>query len=207
MKKNLWVSSILGIAVATSGLIGCATKSDIDKRVAEAQAKNDTKIESVEGQIEDLQQRQKATEARVEEVSKSAQEALQRATEAGVLAKGNVVFEQTITDDSVKFRSGSSELSDAAKASLDAFAQKVKDLNRVVYIEIQGHTDNRGGTRLNENLGEDRADAVRHHLNANGKLPLPRMSTISYGETMPVGDNKTRADRAANRRVVLVVLE
>lgn len=207
MKKNLWVSSILGIAVATSGLVGCATKTDINKAVADAQAKTDTKIESVEGQIEDLQQKQKATDARVEEVSKSAQEALQRAQEAGVLAKGKVVFEQTLTDDSVKFKSGSYVLSADSKASLDAFAQKVKDLDRVVYIEIQGHTDNRGGEKFNEQLGQERADAVRRYLNATAKLPLPRMSTISYGETMPVSGNKTRADRAANRRVVLVVLE
>lgn len=207
MKKNLWVTSILGLAVATSGLIGCATKTDINKAVAEAQAKTDTKIESVEGQIEDLQQKQKATDARVEEVSKSAQEALQRAQEAGILAKGKVVFEQTLTDDSVKFKSGSYELSADSKTALDAFAQKVKDLNRVVYIEIQGHTDNRGGERFNEQLGQQRADSVRRYLNASAKLPLPRMSTISYGETMPVAGNKTKADRATNRRVVLVVLE
>jgi peptidoglycan-associated lipoprotein len=33
------------------------------------------------------------------------------------------------------------------------------------------------------------------------------MSTISYGDTLPVSPNKTRAGRAQNRRVVLIVLE
>jgi flagellar motor protein MotB len=33
------------------------------------------------------------------------------------------------------------------------------------------------------------------------------MSTISYGDTLPLESNKTKAGRSANRRVVLVVLE
>ncbi|HJQ37635.1 MAG TPA: OmpA family protein, partial [Thermoanaerobaculia bacterium] len=59
----------------------------------------------------------------------------------------------------------------------------------------------------NEELGQRRADAVRRYLSREHKLPLNRMSTISYGDTLPVESNKTRAGRSANRRVVLVVLE
>jgi outer membrane protein OmpA-like peptidoglycan-associated protein len=32
------------------------------------------------------------------------------------------------------------------------------------------------------------------------------MATIAYGESAPVADNRTRAGRVQNRRVVLVVL-
>jgi outer membrane protein OmpA-like peptidoglycan-associated protein len=32
------------------------------------------------------------------------------------------------------------------------------------------------------------------------------MNTISYGETAPVADNKTKAGRAQNRRVNIVVM-
>ena len=42
-------------------------------------------------------------------------------------------------------------------------------------------------------------------MNEHG-VPLNRMATISYGKTKPVTDNKTRADRAQNRRVVLIVM-
>jgi len=35
---------------------------------------------------------------------------------------------------------------------------------------------------------------------------LNRMSTISYGETVPVESNKKKAGRAKNRRVVIIVL-
>ena len=45
------------------------------------------------------------------------------------------------------------------------------------------------------------------YLSRQHKLPLARMSTISYGDTLPLEPNNTRAGRSANRRVVLVVLE
>ena len=54
-------------------------------------------------------------------------------------------------------------------------------------------------------LGADRAEAVRRYLNKQG-VALNRMATISYGEDEPVAPNNTRDGRAANRRVVVVVL-
>jgi outer membrane protein OmpA-like peptidoglycan-associated protein len=33
------------------------------------------------------------------------------------------------------------------------------------------------------------------------------MSTISYGDTLPVASNKTKKGRAENRRVVVVVMQ
>jgi outer membrane protein OmpA-like peptidoglycan-associated protein len=38
-------------------------------------------------------------------------------------------------------------------------------------------------------------------------VALNRIATISYGPENPVAPNSTRAGRAQNRRVVLVVLE
>jgi peptidoglycan-associated lipoprotein len=195
-------------AIALPVVLGaCATTKSVDKKIAESQAATNQKIESVSSQVEDLQQKQTATDARVEQLSQSAAEALQRAQEAGVLAKGKVVFEQTFSEDRVKFKLDSYELSADAKTALDEFAGKVKGLDAQYFIEIQGHTDDSGGERYNEELGQRRADSVRRYLSREHKLPLNRMSTISYGDTLPLESNKTRAGRSANRRVVLVVLE
>ena len=38
-------------------------------------------------------------------------------------------------------------------------------------------------------------------------IALSRMEVISYGESQPITDNKTRDNRAENRRVVIKVLE
>jgi outer membrane protein OmpA-like peptidoglycan-associated protein len=185
----------------------CATNKAVDERIAASQAQNKQKIESVASQVEDLQQKQQQTDVRLEQLSQSAQEALKRAQEAGVLAKGQVVFEQSFSEDRIKFKLDSYELDDAAKAALDEFGGRVTALTDQYFIEIQGHTDDTGGERYNEELGQDRADAVRRYLSRQHKLPLARMSTISYGDTLPVESNKTKAGRSANRRVVLVVLE
>ena len=206
--------ALVGAAVLAAGAFGCATTKTVDEKIAAATAKTDQKIESVETQVEDLQTKQKATDAKVDsqgqeiaKVSQSAQEALKRAQEAGILAKGKVVFEQTFSEDRIKFKSGSAELNDEAKAALDEFAAKVKDLKRPVWMEIQGHTDSTGTADLNDALGEKRAESVKRYLARKHQLAIQRMATISYGDTLPADTGKGSKARAANRRVVLDVLE
>jgi peptidoglycan-associated lipoprotein len=196
------------MATALVGLLGaCATSKSVDEKIAASQASTNQRIESVASQVEDLQQKQQQTDVRLEQLSQSAQEALKRAQEAGVLAKGQVVFEQSFSEDRVKFKLDSYELDGGAKSALDEFASRVKGVDSQYFVEIQGHTDDSGGERYNEELGQRRAEAVRRYLSRQHQLPLARMSTISYGDTLPLESNRTRAGRSANRRVVLVVLE
>jgi len=204
----------VSVSLLATALGACATSKSVDQKIADAQAQSNKKIDSVEGQVEDLQQKQKdlatkqaATDLRVDQLSQEAKDALQRAQEAGVLAKGKVVFSQTFSEDRVKFKTGSYDLNKDAKAALDEFAGKVKALNEQYFVEIQGHTDDVGGSHYNDDLGQRRADEVRRYLSRKDQMPLNRMSTISYGDTLPVAPNKTKKGRAANRRVVLVVLE
>ena len=188
-------------------LAACATTKVVEEKVATSQAQTNQKIETVELQIEELQEAHTDTETRLTQVSLAAQEALKRAREAGVLAKGSVAFEQSFSEDRIKFATASAELDDAAKAALDEFAAKVKGLRSGWYLEIQGHTDDTGTEWTNEMLGQRRADAVRRYLSMQHKLPLARINTISYADTLPVESNQTAEGRAANRRVVIVVLE
>ncbi|MDL2719054.1 MAG: OmpA family protein [Acidobacteriota bacterium] len=214
MKRNSLSLLAAAIAVTSLSLAGCATTTDVDKKIADAQAKTDKKIESVETQVEDLQVNQKTTAGKldeqgkqIEQISQSAKEALQRAQEAGVLAKGKILFQQSFSEDRVRFKVNSFELTKDAKVALDEFAAKIKGLDKGVYLEIQGHTDDTGGADYNDQLGQQRAEAVRRYLARDHKLPLGRISTISYGDTQPVQTNKSAKGRAQNRRVVIVVLE
>ncbi|MFI5180491.1 MAG: OmpA family protein [Thermoanaerobaculia bacterium] len=207
------ISSLLPGLLAL-GVVACATSKDVDTKIAEAQAKTDKKIDSVATQVEDLQDKQKATDTKledqqkaIEQLGQSAKDALQRATEAGVLAKGKVVLQESFTEDRVRFKTASYELTKDAKTALDDFAGRVKKLDSSIWIEIQGHTDDTGGTEFNDALGQQRAEAVRRYLARDHKIPLSRMSTISYGDTLPIGPNKTAKGRAQNRRVVIIVLE
>lgn len=202
-------------ATALAALLGaCATSKSVDQKIAEAQQQSSKKIESVEGQVEDLQTKQKATDthlaqndAAIAQLSQEAKDALKRAQDAGVLAKGKVVFQETFKEDRIRFKVNKYDLNKDAQAALDEFAGKVKALNEQYYVEIQGHTDDTGGRKLNDELGERRADEVRRYLSRSAQLPLNRMSTISYGDTLPAAPNKTKKGRAENRRVVIVVLE
>jgi peptidoglycan-associated lipoprotein len=207
---------LLSAALLAFAATGCATK----KYVKEETGVVNTRVDQVQGQVEQAQtklndhegrlsghdQKIAATDQRVGEVSKTAQEALQRAQEAGKLAEGKLLYETVLTDDKVKFGFNKSQLSSPAKAALDEFAVKLKSEGKAVYVEIQGHTDNVGSAKYNEELGEARAEAVRRYLNEKQGFPLHRINVISYGKAAPIADNKTRQGRSQNRRVVLVVL-
>src|SRR5436190_1537444 len=204
----------VSITILAGALASCATSGSVEQKIAAAQSQTQAdvnkKIESVASQVETVQQHQKEQDAQIATLSQSAKDALKRAEEAGVLAKlakGKVAFEQTFNEDRVKFKVGKYDLDKKAQAALDDFAGKVKALNEQYYVEIQGHTDDTGGKKLNDDLGQRRADEVRRYLSRSASLPLNRMSTISYGDTLPVAPNKTRKGRAENRRVVIVVLE
>jgi outer membrane protein OmpA-like peptidoglycan-associated protein len=208
MRSKLWIVALsLAALVATAG---CATK----KYVKEETGALGTRVDDVQGQVEQAQTRLNTHDRRLGDhekqmgdISKTAQEALQRAQDAGKLAQGKFLYETVLTDDKVKFGFDTADLSPEAQAALDQFAQQLKGENKSVYIEIQGHTDNVGSEKYNEELGLLRAEAVRRYLNQKHGLPLHRINVISYGETAAVADNGNRDGRSQNRRVALVVLQ
>ena len=83
---------------------------------------------------------------------------------------------------------------------------KLKADPKNIFIEIEGHTDNVGSPRFNEELGQERADAVKKYLYEAHQVPLHKINVISYGENKPVAPNNTKDGRAQNRRVVIKVL-
>lgn len=72
-------------------------------------------------------------------------------------------------------------------------------------MEIGGHTDNVGSKEANAKLSQQRADAVRAWLVANG-VEASRLVARGYGDSRPVADNASEEGRAKNRRVGLVKL-
>jgi outer membrane protein OmpA-like peptidoglycan-associated protein len=202
MKMKPWIVA-LSLATALVGTTGCATKKYVK---TETGAVN-TRVDEVQGQVEQAQTRLNQHDQQIGEASRTAQEALKRAQEAGKLAEGKFLYETVLSDDKVKFGFDTADLSPEGQAALDEFAARIKQENKNVYVEIQGHTDNVGSEKYNEELGLLRAESVRRYLNQKQNFPLHRINVISYGETAPVADNKTREGRSQNRRVVLVVLD
>lgn len=89
-------------------------------------------------------------------------------------------------------------LKPAGKANLDKFAAGLAGA-KVSSITIVGHTDSVGSDAYNQKLSERRAQAVADYLASKGVAA--QMQVSGKGEAQPVADNKTKAGRAANRRV------
>ena len=214
------MQSRIVIALAAGALLlgGCATKEYVNeqvgalgKRVDGQQAELSTQLNQTTTQnssrIQGLESRVATNEASLDSLSRTSQEALQRAEAAGKLAEGKFLYETTLSSQVANFRFDGSQLSDETKQALDDFAARLKAENRNVYIEIQGHTDSIGTPEYNLALGLERAEAVRRYLAMQHGIPLHRMNVISYGESAPVANNMYRPGRAENRRVTLVVLQ
>jgi len=180
---------------------GCATKKFVNEQVGQVS----TRVDDVSSKVADVSTRVSDHDAKLATLDQTSRDALQRAEAAGKLAEGKFLYQEVLTDDSMKFPVARATLSPEAKARLDAFVDKLKTDNRNVYVEVQGHTDASGSKEANYRLGEERAEAVRRYLNEKG-VALNRINTISYGADQPAAPNTKRAGRQANRRVVLIVL-
>lgn len=202
------MSRLSPLIVASSVLLlsACATKEFVKETVAPVQTSVDglgTRVQAHDEGLKALDGRLQGSEARIQALQKDAAE---RAQILNNLPKPPTLLMSTVlTDDKIKFSSGRAQLTEQAGQELDQLVAKLKADNQPVFIEIQGHTDSTGSDALNQQLGLQRAEAVRLHLSRAG-LPLARMSTISYGESAPLADNKTREGRSANRRVQLIVM-
>lgn len=71
-----------------------------------------------------------------------------------------------------------------------------------VRLIIEGHADERGTREFNLALGEQRAQAVRGFLMAEG-IPPAQLETASYGEEKPASSGYGEASWAQNRRAFL----
>jgi len=198
------IAPITASANALNVRVGAA-ESGINANASKLQQQDGVIVE-MQGTLKVHADRMTKTETDVANLSKTAQDALDRAQAAGQLAEGKLTYEVVLSDDKLKFASNKTELSGVAEAALDEFVANLKGENKSVYIEIQGHSDSRGEAALNMKMGEVRAEAVKRYLNIKGGIPLHRMSTISYGESEPIADNRYKAGRQQNRRVVLVVI-
>lgn len=106
----------------------------------------------------------------------------------------------------VNFATDSSEILPDSTELLSEIADVILRHPELTQIEIQGHTDNRGGRQHNQDLSQRRAEAVRDWLVRAG-VDAGRLEARGYGQDDPLVPNITASNRARNRRVQFMIRE
>lgn len=109
----------------------------------------------------------------------------------------------TITLGDVLFDTGKAHLKSGSQRSLQKLAQFLAE-NPQRRVAVEGFTDSVGGDDYNQNLSEQRANAVRDALVGLG-VDSSRISARGYGKAFPVAGNEAATGRQLNRRVEIVV--
>ncbi|MEO9513695.1 MAG: OmpA family protein [Flavobacteriaceae bacterium] len=111
--------------------------------------------------------------------------------------------------DKLLFRSGSYNITNAAKSVLGKVAKVVNNKPDFEFL-VEGHTDNqpfsRGVLVDNWDLSAKRATAIVRTLQKDFNVAPERMTAAGRSFYVPLASNDTAAERAKNRRTRIVVL-
>jgi len=115
------------------------------------------------------------------------------------VGQGNIPLaeEGNILED-IHFAFDRYDLSETARGILKANSSWLQE-NPDATSVIEGHCDERGTQEYNMALGQKRAQAAYDYLRGLG-IASDRMSTVSYGEELPLDPRHTEEAWAKNRR-------
>jgi len=135
-----------------------------------------------------------------------------------VMGPGNAISEHTIDPsapytpgasnpvyvaEKVLFSTGSPEIAEPFYPLL-APLPILQQVQPNVVVTITGHTDSVGSSAGNLRLSQERVDAVRDWVLAQGGDP-ERLIAVGVGDAEPIADNATPEGRALNRRVEFLI--
>lgn len=112
----------------------------------------------------------------------------------------------TIQINNLFFESKSFQIAPESAPELDRLAEIVKE-NPEIEIQIEGHTDNVGKKKDNLLLSEKRALAVAEYLSKRHSIPMQRIQTRGFGDSVPLNKNDSDEGRRKNRRVNFTILK
>jgi outer membrane protein OmpA-like peptidoglycan-associated protein len=115
--------------------------------------------------------------------------------------------EEIVIAEQVQFRTDSARILAVSHEILRQVAAMLAAHIEVRKVEVQGHTDNRGGKQHNQKLSKRRAAAVKRWLVKQGHIERQRLTSRGYGMRSPLTDNASPESRQKNRRVQFKVLK
>jgi outer membrane protein OmpA-like peptidoglycan-associated protein len=122
-----------------------------------------------------------------------------------VTVRGDSTYNVYSVEEKVLFDTDKATIKPGAAEALQQIAASIGQRYSASPVRVMGFADSRGDKSYNKALSEQRAEAVKNYLVANGKIDAARVSSEPLGESMPVATNATAAGRQENRRVEIVV--
>lgn len=119
--------------------------------------------------------------------------------------RNKLITEGKFVTTGITFDVNSATIKPESYGTLKTIAQVLQE-NADVRVKIIGHTDADGDDNSNMSLSKKRAEAVKAILSSDFGINPSRMESDGKGESQPVGDNKTPAGKANNRRVEFLKL-
>ncbi|MEP7101208.1 MAG: OmpA family protein [Burkholderiales bacterium] len=117
------------------------------------------------------------------------------------LTKGGANDANTLAGRTVYFDFDSYVVKDDYRPLIDRFAKSLA-ADRKQKLQVEGHTDDRGGREYNLALGQKRAEAVAKSLALLGAADS-QVEAVSFGKERPAAQGSDEAARAQNRRAEL----
>ena len=103
----------------------------------------------------------------------------------------------------VLFATNQATILPGAQVQLDQVAEALKT-QAEHHFTVEGHTDNQGTDKINDDLSTRRANAVRDYLIVHG-VAAAAITAQGFGSRRAIADNRTTEGRAMNRRVEIIV--
>jgi outer membrane protein OmpA-like peptidoglycan-associated protein len=180
--------------LAVSNASSDRDKALLDLRTAEANAARQQAQSAAESENQKASQLA-ASNARIAQMEEELKELNAKKTDHGLV----------ITLSDVLFDLNKTELKPRGMDSVQKLARFLNEYPERK-VRIEGFTDSTGSTEYNQQLSENRANAVRDALAGMG-VSSDRVETRGYGEENPVASNETSSGRQLNRRVEIILSE
>ena len=123
----------------------------------------------------------------------------------GVTVRGDDTYHVYSVDEQVLFDTDKAVIKPNAAEAIKQITGSIGQRYGTSQVRVMGFADSRGDKGYNKALSEQRAEAVKNYLVANGKIDAARVSVEPMGEAQPVASNATAAGRQQNRRVEIAV--
>ncbi len=105
----------------------------------------------------------------------------------------------------ITFDPSSADLTAATQPVVDDIAAILKECGDL-RIRVSGFTDSQGREVMNQQLSQDRADAVLTALRAR-RVPVSTFESVGFGEDNPIASNETEDGRERNRRIEFSLIQ